>query len=116
MNIVDKRFGAEVVTSTSKVYKFDSIECMSAYESQLAQSGEQSQSMWVVDYYVPESFLALPSSTIIRTKGIRSPMGLGFVAVASAADAAKFTTEYGGDILDWAQVSQVVRDAWSDGH
>jgi len=31
MIIADPRFGAEVITKTGKVYKFDSVECMVAH-------------------------------------------------------------------------------------
>jgi copper chaperone NosL len=116
MNIMDNRFGSETVTATNKVYKFDSIECMAAYNAKLVQSSEQVASLWVTDFYKPESFITLPSAQIIRTKGIRSPMGLGFAAMSSKQDAERFRSEYGGELLNWSEVSKVVADAWSSGH
>lgn len=44
MVISDKRFGAQIVTSTGKEITFDSIECMYAYLAHIRASGER----WVV--------------------------------------------------------------------
>ena len=116
MNIMDNRFGSETVTSTNKVYKFDSIECMAAFNAKMPQSSEQVASLWVTDFYKPETIISLSSANIIRTKGLRSPMGLGFVATSSQGEAEKFRSEYGGDILNWSEITKVVTDSWSSGH
>lgn len=116
MNITDNRFGSETATSTNRVYKFDSIECMAAFNAKMAQTSEQVSSLWVTDFYKPESFITLPSAHIIRTRGLRSPMGLGFAAMSSQKDAEKFQSEFGGELHDWSQVNKVVADSWSSGH
>jgi copper chaperone NosL len=116
MNIIDNRFGSETITATNKVYKFDSIECMAAFNAKMTQSSEQVASLWVTNFYKPESFIALPSAQIVRTKGLRSPMGLGFAAFSSESDAERFRKEYGGEILNWSEVTKVVSDSWSSGH
>ena len=116
MNIMDNRFGSETVTTTNKVYKFDSIECMSAFNARINQSSEQVASNWVTDFYKPETFIPLASSRIVRTKGLQSPMGLGFVATSSDGDADKFRSEYGGDLMNWGDITKLVTDSWSTGH
>ena len=116
MNIVDNRFGAETITANSKVYKFDSIECMTAFNMNLEKSSEHVGSLWVTDFYKPETLISLPSAKLIRTKGVRSPMGLGFAAVSTDDDMQKFTAEYGGELLNWGQITKIVTESWSSGH
>ena len=41
MNIVDPKFGAELITKKGRVYKFDAIECMVNYDREMQKPVHQ---------------------------------------------------------------------------
>ena len=51
MVVSDQRYGAEIVTTKGKVYKFDSIECMAAYYSKQKDLQPRIHSLWSIDFY-----------------------------------------------------------------
>jgi copper chaperone NosL len=83
MLIVDKRFGAEIVTAKGKIFKFDSIECMHHFEvteneklgshfaEYLANTEKQGELMLAEDAYICED----PT--------VHSPMGKGYLTADS---------------------------------
>ena len=78
MTISDARFGAELLSSTGKVYAFDSIECLASYA---ASTTTAPRGLWVSDYAHPGTFLSVDSAEFRRLDGpAGSPMGKGLVA------------------------------------
>lgn len=112
MTIADKSFGSELVTAKGKVYKFDSIECLAAYQVTSKLGTEQIHSMWVTDFGRPESFLNIDRATIIASERQKSPMGVGLVAVDSPEHAARLIEVVGGSVLPWEQVRALISSDW----
>ncbi|MGH1365777.1 MAG: nitrous oxide reductase accessory protein NosL [Calditrichia bacterium] len=98
MGISDARFGAELVTDTHKVYTFDSIECLVAFS--LAPD-EKAHSMWVTDWQKPGLLIDATSAIYLYSKKIRSPMGLGVLAVSAKSQAKQLQKDLGGTLMDW---------------
>jgi copper chaperone NosL len=72
MIVSDKRFGAQVVTSTGKSITFDSIECMQAYAARERGAIDR----WVVDAEHPGT-LVRESEAVLKSDGaLRPPMGV----------------------------------------
>ena len=112
MTIADKKFGAELVTSKGKIYKFDSIECLAAYRYTSSISAEQIHSMLVTDFGYPGSFLNVDNAQIIASERQKSPMGMGLVAVATKLEAEKLIEVVGGKVCSWDQVLNLVSTDW----
>lgn len=112
MTIADKKFGSELVTAKGKVYKFDSIECLAAYQVTSKLGAEDIHSMWVTDFSQPGSFLNIDRATIIASERQKSPMGVGLVAVNSPEHAARLIEAVGGKIIPWEQARALVSADW----
>jgi copper chaperone NosL len=98
MSIVDRQYGAELVTDKGRVMKYDAAECMAG---QLAGEEIAYRELYAVAYDQPGKLLPVDSLTFVIDSRFRSPMG---------ADLAAFTKSEGTphDIagLNWAEVMQ----------
>lgn len=79
MVIADKRFGSEIVTSKGKVYKFDSLECMSSYEKEQKDKLGSDFDEYLVDTTDNGNLIASDLAFILEDSQLRSPMGKGFL-------------------------------------
>lgn len=109
MGIADSRFGAEMVTLNRKIYTFDSIECLAAF--QLGE-GEELHSLWVTNWLEPGRLLDATIAAYLHGEKVRSPMGMNLLAVASIVEAKDLQKKLGGDILDWTETQQLVGREW----
>ena len=104
MTIVDKLHAAELVTTKSKVYKFDAIECMAQY---ISDKSEADFAFFLVnDFNDPGKLIDAKEATFLISKAIPSPMG-AFLSAFSASDLAeKMKMEKGGEIFNWESIKQ----------
>lgn len=102
MTIVDQRYGTQLVLSTGKTRRFDSIECLASYSLALADAGTI-RAIWVSDFDRPGTFLPADSAYFGRVSGVAAPMGRGLAAFASA-DAAIARSANGETVLRWKDV------------
>ena len=115
MMISDTRFGGELVTTKSKIYKYDSVECLSAWCLTEITKPEDIHSLWVVDFDHPEKLINARQSIYLRSKDLRSPMGLNLSAFSDRTTAEKVERLYIGALIDWDDVQNVVKDNWLKG-
>ncbi len=87
MLISERQFSAELITSKSKVYKFDSIECLAAFHLDKKKMDNSAHSRWVTDYKHPDRFLPAETSVFIQSEKVKSPMGLHLLAVSGREEA-----------------------------
>lgn len=99
MPIMDARFASQIVLDTGKVLKFDSIECATAWLATQDPSGVHS--IWVSDATGSGDLIPASEAVFIRDEAIRSPMGGGLAAFASAEDAATTMGSDTGTLLSW---------------
>lgn len=109
MIISEKPFATQIVTSKGKSYKFDSIECMAAYE---VKNKPDIHSHWVNHVTQPDKTTELSNSIIVYSENVRSPMGLSLVAIPETAFE-DFIKEVDGKILSWTETKAFVSKEWS---
>lgn len=109
MQITDNRYGCELVTDKGKVYKFDSIECMVEFAMLKNLIGDSTQKLLVTDFSNPENFLDANSAFYVMNDNFRSPMGLNVSAFNGPESGQKFIDENGGQILNWVDVIELVK-------
>lgn len=112
MSIVDKNFGAEMVSKKGKIYKFDSIECLAAFELTGGVAKEKMHSLWVTEIGFSGQLLNLEKATIYHGQSLKSPMGLGFYASRKRISADKFQEKYNSKPVTWDEVKKIVKEAW----
>jgi copper chaperone NosL len=110
MMITDAEFGSQIVNNQGRAYKFDSVECMAAYD--LTEDGENFHSKWVPNFLDIDEWLKAEDAVYLHSETLRSPMGLFLSAYSNRESAEEMKEEYGGDIVDYETVKQIVEREW----
>ncbi|WP_069131519.1 nitrous oxide reductase accessory protein NosL [Rhodohalobacter halophilus] len=110
MMITDAEFGSQIVNNQGRAYKFDSVECMAAYD--LTEDGENVHSKWVPNFLDREEWLNAEDAVYLHSETLRSPMGLFLSAYRDRSSAEEMREEYGGEIVDYESVKEIVEREW----
>lgn len=110
MIVMDKRYGAELVTDKAKIFKFDSIECLIGYLQNKNITKENYSSVWVGNYANPGSLIDAEKATYLKNDEIRSPMGLNVLAVETKERYDKVYEQFGGKQLKWNDLFALVKE------
>jgi len=113
MKITDPRYGSELLLKTGKAYKFDSIECLAAYFIK-NKNNQDIHSLWVPDF-LTKRFIPAETAVYLHSKNLPSPMGLNLSAFKTKEELEKIKQKYGGEVLNWKQVLQLVEKEWLEG-
>lgn len=111
MTISDPKYGAELITDKSKVYKFDSIECLADFS--LKTEGETISSMWVTDFSNPENLINTKNALFLKSEKLRSPMGLNLSGFSSSSELDKVLKEFDGVKISWDGILKYVSEKWN---
>lgn len=108
MAITDPRYATQIITTTGKALRFDSIECLAAYHADAGKAGMVA-SVWVSDLVHPGTFVASGNARFVRQRGAAgSPMGLGLAAFGPEADGAALGRDF-GELMTWTDVVALVQ-------
>jgi nitrous oxide reductase accessory protein NosL len=64
----------------------------------------ETHSVWVTDLEQGDGWLRAEDAAFLRSPALRTPMGGGLAAFASAADAGAAAADLGGVVLTWTEV------------
>lgn len=101
MKIMDNRFGAELLNTKSKAYKFDAAECMVDY---IKKNTLDIKEMYVTDFNNPGVFITARNSYFLISPKRRSPMGEDLSAYKTKTDAETAKRSVGGEIYSWDEL------------
>jgi copper chaperone NosL len=108
MVIVDDQHAAIAVTDKGKVFKFDAIECLIPYLQ--TQPETSFKLLEVNDYEMAGSMIPAETSFYLITRSIPSPMGAFLSAFATKDKAIAAQTTHGGELFDWNQVQERLKN------
>lgn len=111
MMITEPEFASQALNHRGRSFKFDSVECMAAFDL-TADDPDQIHSLWVPDFHSSENWLQSTEAVYLKSESLRSPMGLGLSAYSNKSAAREMQAGYGGEIISYEKVKEVVRDAW----
>jgi len=77
---MDKKFGAELVTTKGKVYKFDDINCMLSFYNSGSMHKENYEHKLMIDFSQPGKFINVEKAYFFKSDEIKSPMASGVAA------------------------------------
>ncbi len=112
MTIVEPNFGSELVTTKARIFKFDSIECLAAFEVTEKVAADDVHSLWVTDFPASPSLVNTLDAYFVHTDHARSPMGMGLFGFSSASAANTFAGEHQGSVVEWPDLVRIVGEAW----
>lgn len=101
MKIMDNRFGAELLNTKSKVFKFDATECLVDY---IKKNTIDIKEMYVTDFNGPGQFIVARTSFFLISPKRRSPMGEDLSAYKTKRDAENAKQSDGGEIYNWEEL------------
>ena len=104
MTLMDKKFGAELVTQKGKVYKFDDVNCMLNFYNAPENNSEQFKHRLVVDFMQPGKLIPVGDAFFVKSTEIKSPMASQIAAFESEESMNKMKQEWDGIYLVWGEV------------
>jgi len=108
MIISGKRFGAELITTKGKVFKYDAIECL--IPAFLEKGENHFSQILVTSYHPPFEFIDARDASYLVSQQLPSPMGAYLSAYRSYEIAAKTEEQYNGEIFDWDSIVLKFKD------
>lgn len=104
MTLVDKKFGAEVVTSKGKVYKFDDANCMINFLNEGTVDFRDVAYKLIIDYSQPEKLIAAGEAFYLKSDTIHSPMNSRIAAFESYATLEKYKKKWNAIYMSWGEL------------
>lgn len=108
MTIMDDRFGAELVTTKGKVYKFDDLFCLNKYYQMQQAKDADYQHILVNDYLQKGTLIDLRSAHLMKEEALRSPMGGNIAAFSSLEQLKTLEAEkqWQAEITNWSTLKK----------
>lgn len=102
MKISDGQFGAELITSKGRVYKFDDMHCMVNYHQE--NSSVKVQAFYIHDFN--QVSVLIPAETAFFVKGgeINSPMRGNIIAVQTEEEAKEKALLFNAKKISWNEI------------
>ncbi|MCX6350459.1 MAG: nitrous oxide reductase accessory protein NosL [Bacteroidetes bacterium] len=103
MGISDVKFGAEIITTKGKIYKFDALECMLNYTK---LSGDEVKAKYVIDASAQGKLIEAKNAFYMYSQEMKSPMGTNISAFENKAKLIEAIAKYGGKELSWQDLPE----------
>ncbi|RAW02558.1 nitrous oxide reductase accessory protein NosL [Pseudochryseolinea flava] len=104
MTLMDHKFGAELVTTKGKIYKFDDVNCMLSFYNSNEVSIENVKNLLIVDFAKPEKLIDAKNALYIKAEAIKSPMASKVAAFESSDALQKMNAEWKGIQMSWGEL------------
>ena len=104
MSIVDKRFGAEIVTQKGKVYKFDAVECLVNYIDEHVEDESKLDLVLTNTIDHPGELFDVSKCTYLISENMPSPMGMFLNPFKKRSEALRLQEQNTGLILNWDEL------------
>jgi copper chaperone NosL len=109
MGIVDPKYGGEVVTKKSKVYKFDDLVCMVRFLQSGTLKEEEIAKKVIINFEKQNDFLDINKAVFWASPELRSPMGTNTAAYSSQQAAEKAKKGKEGQLLTWDDLYKKIK-------
>jgi copper chaperone NosL len=104
MTLMDKKFGAELVTRKGKIYKFDDVNCMLSFYNLGEVATDDFSHKLVVDFSKPTTLIEADRAFYLKSPKIQSPMISQIAAFGNEQDMKAAKNELSGIYLVWGEL------------
>lgn len=101
----DARFGAELISSKGKIYKFDDSHCLLSFMSESGEATNNSK-IYFVDFSGNHSFIPAQQALYLKSEAFRTPMNGNIAAFQSEESLQIAKQKFGGTPLKWDEINQ----------
>ncbi len=102
----DNRFGAEIITTKGKIYKFDDAHCVLSFMHESVFKNEKAYLVYFVEFSGPHSFIPVKTSFFLKSDALRSPMNGNIAAFDNEDSLQLMKSKYPGTEYTWGQLIQ----------
>ena len=106
MTISDNRFGAEIVTNKSKIYKFDDGHCVVAFLRSGKIEKKDISGVYFVDFSNPHDLIKAEQAVYLQSPALKSPMGGNIAAFRSEDSLNNNLPKFYGNKISWEDVQK----------
>lgn len=106
MTISDERFGAEIVTKKSKLYKFDDEHCIIAFLQSNKIPVNNIAGIYFTNFSSPHNLINAEQALFLQSPALKSPMGGNIAAFGNEDSLEKVFTQLNGNKISWKQLQQ----------
>ncbi|MGB4399776.1 MAG: nitrous oxide reductase accessory protein NosL [Daejeonella sp.] len=106
MTISDARFGAEIITKKSKVYKFDDSHCIKAFLNEKKVEKEDIAKVYFVDFNKPHPLVEADKAFFLQSPALKSPMNGNIAAFTSKDTLEKAVLSFYGNTTTWEEMQK----------
>ena len=102
MTLMDRKFGAELVTTKGKVYKFDDINCLFNFYNEGSVNKDDFRFKLVVDFSQPEKLIDAEKAVYLKSGEIKSPMASQVAAFETTQT--NLAAEWNATEYEWGEL------------
>ncbi len=106
MTISDERFGAELVTKKSKIYKFDDEHCIVAFLHAKHVEGTQIAGVYFTDFNSPHQLIKAEEAIFLQSPALKSPMNGNIAAFRDEESFEKAFQKFYGNKISWEDMQK----------
>lgn len=106
MTISDPRFGAEIVTKKSKIYKFDDQHCIMSFLNSGTFDKKDIAGVYFVDFNSPHKLLNVNEAYFLQSPALKSPMNGNIAAFSHEDSLAKALPSFYGNTITWEDMQK----------
>lgn len=111
MTLMDRKFGAEIVTKKGKVYKFDDVNCLLNFYNGGDIAPENVSQILIVDFAKQEKLIDATKALYVKSEAVKSPMASNVAAFGSVEDLRNLNAEWNGIQLNWEQLKSELKQS-----
>lgn len=106
MTISDSRFGAEIVTKKSKIYKFDDAHCIVAFLSSKKLATEQISAVYFTNFGRPHELINVDHAHFLQSPSLKSPMNGNIAAFTNEDSLVTLLPQFNGNKISWEDMQK----------
>lgn len=110
MNVVDRHFGAVLVTLKGRQYVFDDVSCMVHFVAKGTVAESQVASWYVCDHAKPGKLIDATTALYLHGPAFRSPMRGDVAAFANEDTRQRATVEGKSDPMEWKAARELLAE------
>ena len=101
MTISDNRFGGEIVTKKSKVYKFDDEHCIIAFLNSKKIAQKEIAGIYFTDFIAPHQLINVEDAYFLQSPSLKSPMNGNVAAFSNEDSLNNLLPKFYGNKISW---------------
>ena len=106
MTISDSRFGAEIVTKKSKLYKFDDEHCLIAFLQSKKIEAPGIAGIYFTNFSSPHDLINAEQAIFLQSPALKSPMNGNIAAFSNNDSLMKVFQQLNGNKITWEEMQK----------